>query len=74
MLRPFSNAPERLHITLPSRASENEIREKGILGQMLQWPRIRLIEAMKMMGRSARGWSWLVEKEKVSNRISRYDA
>ena len=37
--------------------------------KMLQQPRIRLIDAMKMMGCSARGWGWLVEK--LNNCISR---
>ena len=40
-----------------SRTSGNVIREQGILGQNvadLQWSRIRLFEATKMMGRSSR--------------------
>ena len=41
--------------TLASCTSENLIRERVFSVKTLQWPRIRLMDAMKMMGCSARG-------------------
>ena len=59
--------------TLASRTNGNVIRRARNSPttsiRTLQWPRIRLIDAMKMMGCSARGWGWPVEK--LNNRTSR---
>ena len=41
--------------TLASCTSENLIRERVFSVKTLQWPRIRLMDAIKMMGCSARG-------------------
>ena len=56
---PFSQRTRKKISTLSSRISGNVIRARyssTILIKTLQWPRIRLIDAMKMMGCSTRGW------------------